>query len=106
MSRPGNGIDRTLIVAFVAPLVIAGLFAVYRLATRAPAPAPPTVQEQLRDAAILFAETRLGRRLSDEERRLIRVERDESGNWRASYDEPLHSRIPSGSSTSQPTTTP
>jgi hypothetical protein len=106
MSRPGKGIDRTLIVAFVAPLVIAGLFAVYRLATRVPAPPPPTVQEQLRDAAILFAETRLGRPLSDDERRLVRVEKDEFGNWRASFDEPLHSRIPPEPSASRPATAP
>lgn len=106
MSRPERGIDRVLIFAFVAPLVIASLFAVFRLATRVPAPPPPTVQEQLRDAAVLFAETRLGRSLSDEERAMVRVEKDELGNWRASYDEPLHSRIPSSTTTSRPTTAP
>lgn len=86
--------DRPLIVVLLAPLVLAGLFAIYRLATRTPPPPAPSVEEQLRAAAVLFAETRLGRPLTEEERALVLVERDEQGNWRASYNEPLHSRIP------------
>lgn len=98
MSRLRAASDRGLMIVLVAPLAVAAIFAAYRLATRSPAPPPPSIQQQLRDAAILVAETRLERALTDDERALVRVERDEHGNWRASYDEPLHSRIPGPSS--------
>lgn len=95
--------DRSLILLLVLPLIIAALFAVYRFSSRAPQqPLPSDTATMLREAARMQAEFRLGRELTEHELTLIRVEPTPDGGWRATYDEPLHSLIP----THPPTTAP
>jgi hypothetical protein len=96
--------DRTLIALFVLPLIVAGSFAGFRLATRRPAPPlpPEPIESVIRRAAEMTAEARLGRKLTEEERGMIRVEGTPGGGHAATYDEPLFSRIPS----SRPATRP
>lgn len=85
--------DRALIFAIVLPLVVGAGFAGYRWINR-PVRVTPPLEQILRDAAIQHAQLRLGRPLTEEERRLVRVTPTEAGGFIASYDEPLHSRIP------------
>lgn len=95
--------DRSLILLLVLPLIIAALFAVYRLSSRTPGqPLPSDTATMLREAARMQAEFRLGRELTELELTLIRVEPTPDGGWRATYDEPLHSIIPSHPPTTAP----